>query len=404
MAIFLSEPLLDEPLSCVVGRYVREMQAAETTVLNHVFGKTTYVLSLGSNLNHVARETKDCWGLSALEIAERMTCFPYYAALCDEAQVDRLRASILSSGTRNNRLRSDSQSGPRMVRFCKECFADDLRNGERRHWRRVHQLRGVCICPWHECILWQMEIGRAIYKTPEDISDSPIARLDLGISRENWSACLEVARVSYGLLTSRITVYPDTFWEHCQQIWRGRIFRNIRLTNSENLHAALESFFGREYLSWCKASSNRVKSFATKAPAFWIVLMAVACNAFQDSPFDDSLRLWYGKNGARTRTNQPAVFCVNRCAGHGPHHVVDYVRFHADLYHAQCSCGIRFVFRSYEGQVPREVRVSRYGLPTLAYLRHLMAQGKTLSDLAEVVGTSRSRVQHFIYNNRHRST
>lgn len=119
MAIFLPEPLLDEPLFGVIARYIRDMGAHRYPVVIHVFGRPTEFSLLGSNLAHVERVTKDCWGLSAGEIAERMTCFPYYAALGNKSQVDGLRASVLSSGVRNNRLVADSNRGPLILKFCK---------------------------------------------------------------------------------------------------------------------------------------------------------------------------------------------------------------------------------------------------------------------------------------------
>lgn len=254
-----------------------------------------------------------------------------------------------------------------------------------------------------------MEVGRSSYAVPDDITSSRSSVLDLKVSRDHWNACLELARISYGLLTSRITVFPETFAERCEKAWRGRIFQGVRLATYADLFAALEAYFGTMYLRWCRAFPdkrsgklavrNRGKSFS----AFWIVLLATACTAIKECPFDESssMRFWFERG---VRSSQPAVYCVNRFASHGPNHVVNRVFWNGGLYHARCSCGMKFVFHRYEGRTPLEVRVTEYGLETLAYLRQLLARGMTHSGIAKATGTTPRWVQGYLWNRRHTLT
>jgi hypothetical protein len=402
--IFLPEPLLDEPLPGIIARYIRAMGAHQRAVLMHIFGTKTGLSLLGHNLTRVEQITKDCWGLSAIEIAERMTCFPYYAALCSKSRVDHLRTSLLSPvPRRGNSFRTFYMMGSSTLRFCKECFADDLRKGEPKHWRRVHQIRGVCVCPWHGSTLWQVEFPASSYPVPEDISDLPSRKLDLSLSAGQRSACRDLARISYGLLTNRVTVYPESIGKCCENVWLGRIYSGIRLSKRADLVAALEAFFGMGYLRWCRAFQENGKTILQELPnkpgAIWptfsIVLLATICEALKSCPFDEasSMRIWFDRG---VRSSLPAVYCVNPFSAHGPAQIVDHVEFADGLYRARCCCGAKFVFHSYKGRTPQEVRITAYGAGSTAYMQQLMAQGMTLKEIALTTGSSEDWLKRFV--------
>lgn len=82
MAIYLDEPLDDEPLFSVIARYLeRGPKISRSAVCQQLFASQFSLMATECNkTGRVASETQACWGMSAEQIAERMTNYRYYAA------------------------------------------------------------------------------------------------------------------------------------------------------------------------------------------------------------------------------------------------------------------------------------------------------------------------------------
>ncbi|MEX3969000.1 hypothetical protein AB4Y42_44180, partial [Paraburkholderia sp. EG286B] len=73
MTIFLPDQLDEEPLFGIVARYLKTPRTLLPAVLEHVFGYQMPYGKMPFNLNRVEEATRVCWGLTAKDIAERMT-------------------------------------------------------------------------------------------------------------------------------------------------------------------------------------------------------------------------------------------------------------------------------------------------------------------------------------------
>lgn len=397
MGIYLSQPLFDEPHFSVVGRYMRDTRALAREVMWHVYGYRARAQVLAYNLEHVARVTKECWGLSPNEIAEQLTSYPYYAALLSKENVGNLFERMLSPLTSGNSvawLLRLERCGRRKLRYCEACFGDDIQDGVPRHWRRAHQLPGVCVCPWHGIMLWEVPNARSIregYLLPEDIAVVGSSRIQFDISAEQQSACHKLACMSYRLLTNCVYVDPRIFRAQFDAFWRGRSLRGIELIAHRDLAMACEEYFGRDFLLWAGARPAtkdvyaRVlgsrKSTGLLSP-FRIVLLATACDAMQVRCPGPGRYV----NPTNRKQPIPTVHCINDLASHGAGHFVERIKERGDHYAASCSCGACFTFSRYSGVSAEDVKRTCFGHETKRVVFELYFAGTSTNEIASTIG------------------
>lgn len=371
MTIYLSEPLFDEPLFSCVGRYISSMNASPQSVLKHLFGYRAHPGSVAFSLSQVERVTRSSWGMSSREIAEQRTAYPYFAALLPPPHAKSLFEMMLHPLQRGHvppviRLRGTISR----IRFCKACFGDDLRNGVPRHWRRAHQLPGVCVCPWHGGMLWQISKPihiRAGYVLPQDLSELQSSQLGIEISDAQMHACHQVARLSYGLLSNNVSTNASTFREQFLKFCRGKTLAGIDLFVRRDVQAALEGYFGVEYLQWVGMASTQVDNYERKPfgkkiadcvmPARMVIL-AVSCKAMTKNISGPSSSSSFP---VRRTVPIPIIDCVNKKAAHGPRHPVEKLRRRGDRFVAACSCGERFTFTKFSGRSAIDVQLRERG-------------------------------------------
>jgi hypothetical protein len=391
MTIFLAEPLLDEPLFCCVARYMSDMNARPAAVMQHLFGYRAHPGSLAFGLSQVEEVTRNCWGLSAREIAEQRTSYPYFAALLAPSEANDLFQKMLSPLNRGHAPRVHRErSGVRRLRYCKACFDEDLRNGVPRHWRRAHQLPGVCVCPWHGGILWQVfndKVLREGYVLPSDLNELGCSQLGIEMSDAQLHACHQIARLSYGLLANKVSVDASSFWEQVVDFASGRTLAAIELSTLRDLRAAMSSYFGPGFLRWVGGSNgqdtNTVRGLCgsrdTHAPRpVAIVLLAGSCEAMTGGDV--------GSLAFRRPKPGPVIYCINVGAAHGTRHPVDGMRRRGDHYVAWCNCGAHFKFTQWSGHNATDAQPCRPGSgkhrsilgQTVLALR---AQGKTRREI-----------------------
>lgn len=263
MATFLPDALNDESLASVVARYIDERPwCATTSVIKNVFGYLAYASVLGQALGHVAAETHHCWGLSAEEIAENLTCFPYFAALSDQRRAEGLLNRMVEprSLRKGRPMVSPRFGGSRGMRFCKSCFSSDRREGLPLYWRRTHQLPGVVLCPWHEESLWEIIDSRSHccgFFPPKDWSKFNAHEIDLKLGKMEKLSCLEMSTLSTLLLRNRITVFPH---DVRQSFLRSVKMRSPYFAGERSLACIgrlARLCFGFEFLYWMHVVKDR---------------------------------------------------------------------------------------------------------------------------------------------------
>ncbi|MGF6446448.1 TniQ family protein [Paraburkholderia youngii] len=391
MTIFLAEPLFDEPLSGCAARYMSDMNARPASVVRHLFGYRARPSSLAFGLLHVESVTRDCWGLSAREIAEQRTNYPYFAALLAPSEANALFQKMLYPiGHGRAPVVHRVRGAARQLRYCKACFDEDLRNGVPRHWRRAHQLPGVCVCPWHSGILWQAlnpSFLREGYVLPQDLADLECSQLCIEMSDAQLQACHQIARLSYGLLANRVSVDASSFWEKVTNFAPGRTLGGIELTTRRELREAMFSYFGPSFLRWVGVPDRQDSHIGrtlfggrntSSLMPVTIVLLAACCDAMSGGHVGN---LSFGAKTPR----RLVIYCMNVGATHGIRHPVDAMRRRGDHYVARCACGAHFKFTKWVGHNATDAEPcppvgklrSSIGQAVLA----LRAQGKTRREI-----------------------
>ncbi|MPV66877.1 TniQ family protein [Burkholderia sp. BE17] len=147
MALFLDEPLPDEALFSVIARYLVD---ARVTPRNTFLKATTdpsvsLLTGIARSLDRIASETTMIWGMSAAEIRDRLTLYPYYVVLCNTSTAE----SIKGDGVYRPSGASSATLGRLGLRHCEMCWKEDIAIGVPRYWRRTHQIPGVLTCLSH---------------------------------------------------------------------------------------------------------------------------------------------------------------------------------------------------------------------------------------------------------------
>ncbi|RKT20511.1 TniQ protein [Paraburkholderia sp. RAU2J] len=373
------------------------MNARPASVMQHLFGYRAHPSSLAFGLSQVERVTRDCWGLSAREIAEQRTNYPYFAALLAPSQANSLFEKMLSPVNRGQAPVVHRERGAaRRLRYCKACFREDLQNDVPRHWRRVHQLPGVCVCPWHGGMLWQAlnpTFFREGYILPQDLVELGSSQLSIKVSDTQLHACHQIARLSYGLLTNKVSVNAGSFWEQVVKFANGKTLAAIELSALRDLQIAMHSYLGSGFLQWVGVPDRHDPNIrrwlcgsrnTNSILPVMIVLLAACCDAMTGG---------HASTGSliAARRPPPVIYCVNVGAAHGTSHPVDAIRRRGDSYVARCNCGAHFKFSRWSGHDAIDARPckpggragggrhrSSLGQTVLA----LRAQGKTRREIA----------------------
>ncbi len=93
------------------------------------------------------------------------TLFDYYSAF----KTKRIREAALSMIQGNTRNRIDNALGIykskfmfaklNYLRFCPECWEEDIKISGESYWRKLHQVPGVVVCPTHQRILHNSKVS-----------------------------------------------------------------------------------------------------------------------------------------------------------------------------------------------------------------------------------------------------
>lgn len=147
MATFLDEPLPDEVLFSVIARYIVDARVEPRgAFLKRLAGSgASLLIGIAHGLDRLAAETATTWGISAAEIRENLTLYPYYATLCSTSAEESIQGDLAC------RLSWPSGATPGRLglRHCEMCWEEDIASGIPRYWRRTHQLPGVLTCLTH---------------------------------------------------------------------------------------------------------------------------------------------------------------------------------------------------------------------------------------------------------------
>jgi hypothetical protein len=393
MATDLFPPEADEPLFGMVSRYATELGVRDwARFLVNLFGfRAHFSPALAYNLSRVAENTAQTWGVSPEQIAEKHTLFPFYAAFVTPAQSQSMLDLLVV-----RRPRALATFMPkliqqrRVVRICDACIAEDRRGGTPLHFRRVHQLPGVVVCPQHGSWLRHLDYCFSS-RTPWPSVQEALALGEIAspaATPEQMGNLRRVAQAAQYLLEARVRVDGSRLRQSCWEALHNAGFAHGRdaLTSRWVLHAFV-AFYGESYLemvdlfpatsqNWVVARLSGRQSACCALPN---VLLGVFCSNLASPAPDDGWPL-----------------CPNRLATHGLAHKVEAREVHKGRYYAHCRCGHSFAYRSVAAGEPLGVVVTVYGQGYAKRASSLSCAGRSIAQIARDLQISETTARRMV--------
>ncbi|MFX1737965.1 TniQ family protein [Paraburkholderia sp. A1RI_3L] len=356
MAVDLDPPYEDEALYSVIARYFRSVRVSHySAALRSIFGSASHLSPGGPhNLDYLAAQCRHVWPWSAAEIADRLTVYPYFAALLTNEIAERLLKQM-REGTGDNRVGQALMVGVRL-RYCPECLADDCQAGRPGYWRRQHLLPGVLMCSKHK--QWLVEVSpdrsRHHYLVIPNSNGSLAQPVELSLTSGQADACMRVSQMSQYLLHNAVSVLPERLASHFRESARAAGFAHgpDRIRTADLTHA-LVKHFGKSFLihidAFPKCSSNWVASALRgtlpMGHAHKTVLLAEFLSSLQ-----------------RSTCHEAWPVCPH--ARPGSEHSVNLRTRVEEGYIAKCSCGLSFKYSGVLEGIPQHVKPTRFAFLT----------------------------------------
>ncbi|WP_429469424.1 hypothetical protein [Paraburkholderia sp. WSM4175] len=247
-------------------------------------------------------------------------------------------------------------------------------------------------------MLWQAlnpKFFREGYILPQDLTELECSQLSIEMSDAQLQACHQIARLSYGLLESKVSVDASSFWKQVMNFAPGRTLGGIEWSTLRELQAAMSNYFGPAFLRWVGVPDRQDphvgrRLFGSRSTyslmPVTIVMLAACCDAMSG---ENVGKLTFGVKRPRL-----VIYCMNVGAAHGSRHSVDAIRRRGDHYAAQCTCGAHFKFTQWLGHEASNAepcglgRNGRSGKPRSSLgqtVLALRAQGKTLLEIGALL-------------------
>lgn len=252
----------DELLYSVVARFARlsgytDAKQANLDLFDDAFGYAA--TALPSNLDAMALHLPGSMGLTGRDLALGHTPLPYHIAFLSQSAAEEAMARARRNPGRQNltptRTVERPLPKPASLRFCPECHRDMKRSEQEPHWKRVHQLAIVTLCPEHECDLFQTTISPGVSDRELHVADDETCRHDLpsvipsgaAVDRQ---ALLELARQARTLIQGEhpVGMTRDSGREYAQ------LFRDL-------------GYFRKDRLDWRTLLPDAQRAIADLVPA-----------------------------------------------------------------------------------------------------------------------------------------
>jgi hypothetical protein len=390
MCVYLNEAAPDEPLFSMVASYGKQMLVSNwKTFLFGLFGYGAHFNSgLAYNLNEVARQTHVSLAMSAVEIAERLTLFPYYAKFCPARLRKRLLSRMMTWSPEHQRgdmLKLIQR--PHVLRLCRLCANEDRDSGRVATWRRCHQLPGVAVCPHHGNWLFECPVNVQPYAAWPTVTDARQAvSIDFDVTESQKAALRRVADLSLSLLCDAdadASPGGDGGWLNI-----ARSCGYARGTNTLESALVCEDLidtFGRNYLARCGLLPSGRQN--------WVVGRVLGRQRAAAALPDVLLRVFFEILRSSSDGHWPV--CPSRFAAHGPGHAVEVrTRSQGKLF-CYCRCGMSFVEHAAEDG--SGLVVSVYGEPYAAEALRLADCGCSGAEVARSLGVSETTARRLIH-------
>lgn len=294
--ILFPTPYPDETLYSVICRYdLLKGRNSFRGTSEELFGRRTNLISeipqcIGSLVNCLPANT----GLSAEYFIQNTTMFPYFKPFISKereivfreymtAEVGSGESQFFSLGI--GKLRSSKNTH---LKFCEECWQNDVKKYGEPYWHRIHQLPGILVCSQHKKVLMNSPVftGMAVnglFTADEHMIPKSSKCADL--SPELIEKFANFTKNCEWILTEPHDLKNYDFLHQRYDLWlRYRGFRSYSgRTWNKKLYMAIVEFYGIEFLKEIYAYEeiypawlNRIMFYPEKMqhPMFHILLIS----------------------------------------------------------------------------------------------------------------------------------
>ncbi|MEH2530798.1 hypothetical protein V1277_002826 [Bradyrhizobium sp. AZCC 1588] len=402
----LPRPYEGELLYSVFARYESYLQPSSKDGFRRTVAETKYVpVTYGKNLNELAQRTYSTWKLSALDILDRHTLYPYdtFYMMSGVQAAQKFYTERRHQKSFNGRVGVPT---PTHLRYCRSCVRRDLDTFGETYWRRQHQLSGVLLCSEHKEILVN---GVSRSSANYDLYDAttvwcPDALECETLTESEHQLALDVARRCLSLMTS-----PSPRWlslSHPMHLYRQAALRlgyefAVQKLDAKRVADDFYQFYGTEFLNklGIKISSHftqvqKLLHGHLEHPLFHILMQLFLERQLESRKIDLQIK--------------PRLTSHIRCPNPYAEHPVDFrikdiVRRKSaergEYFAAYCSCGYAFSFRDTDKRdctVPIVLKPFRYGSTFVREARRLYKEKPSPTYVAARMGLSRKLVGRLI--------
>jgi hypothetical protein len=153
----------DELLYSIIARH-HELSASSNfnKTLYDFFGSKVNIGVLPRKLEALRERLPVGLELTALEIIQQHTLFPYFRPFLSAERADRIEDGMLHSVKWGAKEYSGIVQSlikfPKHLQLCLQCILDDTEMYKEAYWHRSHQLPGISVCALHSCKLIDSDV------------------------------------------------------------------------------------------------------------------------------------------------------------------------------------------------------------------------------------------------------
>lgn len=419
MLTYLPKPYDDELLYSIIARYFAHVGGLRGGSIEQFFGRrsVTAQVDLPCSLGRFAENAAPLWGLTAENIAERHTLFPYYTYFANETVKKEAMKTIVSErGTGLHSILGINRSLvriPQFLRYCPECVSQDFDEWGETYWRRAHQLPGVLVCTDHKGWLANSAVPYRPNIDWDFIDASEAARtakdFRLELTNECSTNAWKVARKCEDILLRK-----ENRWS-CDD--KRRLYREAAMNAGFSSGGKIHAY--REFLNQQKLEQSFVDFFGFE------LLTAIDCHVHQGQGVSTNWLREIFRAGSNSR--HPVQHALLQIFleempesgedlhpfGHGPWKCpntycnqdtaepIRSIEVRSDRHgklvaSAWCGCGFRFSFRSIVGGKPIVDKIVMYGPTWTEKAKALVGSGISRDAASKVLQVSRPVLNRFI--------
>ncbi|MCO4861241.1 TnsD family transposase [Cupriavidus sp. WGlv3] len=411
--VALSYPYPGELLYSVISQYLSSVgPTSRTELMKALTGRQGKpVVDLPKYLNHVSEVTFQSWGLTGLEISNRLTLAPLYTwplSLADANEcLDKLVGSEPAAVHKDLKATGEYVTRPAYLRICPLCLKKDMGTYRCTYWHRVHQIPGLLICPDHNIPLVNTSAtyDNQSIRTWEDANK--ISLLPGPLATENFTTmqmaqayAISVAldAMLKGLLPKPKSSFKDYY---TLRAFDAGIINSTLHVDRRAIITSFLDFYQQNFLHALGLPE------VTERRHCWLT-QALVNRKYKITPLHHAVLLVFfdALDGLPSR---PENF------SHGPYHCLNVECTKsplptaiAEAFHrtstglritAKCSCGFIIEFSDSKDAVPIEPTIIAFSPKWLEEVQRLNNAGSTVLQISEIMSTTSQIIRRVISGN-----